>query len=633
MRHCFKLAMGVATAALSLTPCFAQRATLDVDKIANWPAPLYWQRPAPSGQADISGRIAPGVEKPQVEQAQINEAAVFVAMTPCRLVDTRGNGFTGLFGPPSMTGGSTRVFPVPSGSCSLPGTAVAYSFNIAVVPSPAGSPMRWLTAWPDGDTQPTIATLNDKAGLVTSNAAIVAAGNAGAIDVYVEDATDVILDVNGYYALPANLPFAGSAGAPALTFGSTNTGLYSAGTGEVGIAAGGNNVATVSSSGLSVPGNLDFGGMITYGGSPFIQNPTGPGLAVGLGARPGSVGNNTALGYWALGRITNGQVNTGVGSGAGEGIISGYDNVAVGTGALAGPIPIGTGAIAENTAVGTGALGSLGTGENNTALGYGAGANAASGSFNTFVGNSAAGNYQATAPATGSYNTFLGNDAGYYATSGSNNTLIGNNAGYGNASAAPMSGGNNTFVGNDAGYNVTSGVHDTFLGNNAGYNVTTGSDDILIGNQGNAADANLIRIGTTGEHTATFIAGIRGVTPGVSGPLPVVIDSNGQLGTTSSSRRFKTDIADMGDTTETLMSLRPVQFRYTAYGAGAPLQYGLIAEEVAEVAPELVAHDANGEIQTVYYDKVNAMLLKLVQEQQRTIEKLEARVANLESGR
>ena len=110
-----------------------------------------------------------------------------------------------------------------------------------------------------------------------------------------------------------------------------------------------------------------------------------------------------------------------------------------------------------------------------------------------------------------------------------------------------------------------------------------------------------------------------------------MIDSAGQLGTASSSRRFKTDIADMGDTTETLMSLRPVQFRYIAHGPGAPLQYGLIAEEVAEVAPELVAHNAKGEIQTVFYDKVNAMLLNQVQTQQRQIETQQKAIADLES--
>jgi hypothetical protein len=596
-----KLAVGVAAAALCLTPCFAQRATLDIDKVANWPAPLYWQHPAPSGQADSSGRTAPGEAKPRVETAQVNETAVFVAITPCRLVDTRNNGLfpdPSNFGGPSMGAGTTRVFPVPSGVCSLPATAVAYSFNIAVVP--AGATMRWLTAWPDGDTKPTLATLNDKAGLVTSNAAIVAAGNAGAIDIYVEDATDVIIDTNGYYALPANLPFAGSAAAPALTFGNTTTGLYSAGTGELGIAADGANVATVSSTGLSVPGNLDFGGMITYGGSPFVQTPSASGnLAIGLGATPTAGSNNTMIGTNAAHQLGQGVYDVAVGfealgnTSAGSNTL--WSTTAVGAYSL---YNVGTQSIFANTALGFYAGFAVTAGQSNTLIGTAAGYNETTGSDNTFLGTETAGNGSATTPATGSDNTFLGYQAGYNATSGSNNT----------------------FVGNDAGYAVTTGAHDTFLGNNAGYNVTTGSYDILVGNVGNAADLNLIRIGTSGEHNSTFIAGIHGVTPGLSGPLPVVIDSNGQLGTTSSSRRFKTDIADMGDTTETLMSLRPVQFRYTAYGPGAPLQYGLIAEEVAEIAPELVAHDASGEIETVFYDKVNAMLLNQVQTQQREIE-------------
>ena len=215
---------------------------------------------------------------------------------------------------------------MPSGPCSLPATAVAYSFNIAVVP--AGTIMRWLTAWPDGDTMPTLATLNDKAGLVTSNAAIVAAGNDGAIDIYVEDATDVIIDVNGYYALPANLPLWGSATNPALTFGDIATGLYSTNPGTVGIAAEGNNVATVSSTGLSVPGNLDFGKMITYGGSALVQVQSGlSNLAVGLGAGLGA-GNNTAIGSSALTIVTSGGANTAMGYAALSAVTSGRGNTA-----------------------------------------------------------------------------------------------------------------------------------------------------------------------------------------------------------------------------------------------------------------------------------------------------------------
>ncbi|MGB7759921.1 MAG: tail fiber domain-containing protein [Bryobacteraceae bacterium] len=595
-----KLAVGVAAATLCLMPCFAQRSTQDVDKVANWPAPLYWQQPAPSGQDNVNGRTTSAQETPHVATgAQLGVAAVFVAITPCRLADTRNSTFPAGFGPPTMTAGQTRVFAVPSGPCGLPATAVAYSFNIAVVP--VGSQMRWLTAWPDGETMPTLATLNDKAGLVTSNAAVVAAGNAGAIDIYVEDATDVIIDVNGYYALPANLPFGGTAAAPALTFGNTTTGLYSAGAGELGIAAGGANVATVSSTGLSVPGNLDFGGEITQSGAALLRSsPSTNDVYLGFNENASLAGTaNSALGSGALNSLgASATGNTGVGYAAGWGITSGGENVAVGNLAL-----YGGGGGGSNTAVGAGAL-SNASGMYNTALGYFAGWSASSGGYNTFLGYNTAYNGSSTPTATGSYNTFIGNEAGQDATSGSNNT----------------------FVGSFAGQSANSGSLNTFVGSGAGVNATSGSHNIFIGNSGTASpdtESSTIRIGGSFQ-SRTFIAGISGVTTGLSGALPVVIDSNGQLGTTSSSRRFKTDIADMGDTTETLMSLRPVQFRYTAYGPGAPLQYGLIAEEVAEIAPELVAHNANGEIETVFYDKVNAMLLNQVQTQQRRIEQLES---------
>ena len=312
--------------------------------------------------------------------------------------------------------------------------------------------------------------------------------------------------------------------------------------------------------------------------------------------------NNSALGSAALHSLgASATNNTGVGADAGWGITSGAANVAVGYFALY------DGGWGYGTAVGAFALSSSTSNMFNTALGYTAGKNLTTGGYNTYVGNSAGftGSWGGTPAGTGSYNTFVGNSAGANATSGGNNT---------------------------------------FLGNTAGQNATTGSYNVFIANQGTASpdtESNTTRIGDSNQNRA-FISGISGTTTGLSGALPVVIDTNGQLGTVSSSRRFKTDIADMGDTTETLMSLRPVQFRYTAYGPGAPLQFGLIAEEVAEVAPELVAHDANGEIETVFYDKVNAMLLNQVQTQQRQIEsqkeqfaerisQLESRLAELES--
>jgi hypothetical protein len=128
------------------------------------------------------------------------------------------------------------------------------------------------------------------------------------------------------------------------------------------------------------------------------------------------------------------------------------------------------------------------------------------------------------------------------------------------------------------------------------------------------------------------------VTTGATNAVAVLIDSNGQLGTTSSSRRVKFDIAGMGDGTDGLMRLRPVTFRYLAYGINAPLQYGLIAEEVAEVYPELVARNKDGEVETVMYQFLAPMLLNEVQkehrrneEQQKTIDRLEQRLQALEA--
>jgi Chaperone of endosialidase len=141
------------------------------------------------------------------------------------------------------------------------------------------------------------------------------------------------------------------------------------------------------------------------------------------------------------------------------------------------------------------------------------------------------------------------------------------------------------------------------------------------------------------NNQTSFFAGIRGVTTGNNDAIPVAIDSNGQLGTVSSSRRFKEDIHDMDTVSSGLMRLRPVTFRYQKpFGDGSrPIQYGLIAEEAADVYPDLVAHSADGQIETVKYQVLDSMLLnelqkehKQVQEQAETIRELEARLAVLE---
>jgi hypothetical protein len=128
----------------------------------------------------------------------------FYPATPCRVVDTRagdGSGLTGPFGPPSMDAMSARVFPIPSSSCGISPSAQAYSFNFTVVPPGI---LDYLTTWPDGQPQPLVSTLNDTLGVILANAAIVPAGNNGAVDVFVNDNTDVVIDFNGYFAPPGS---------------------------------------------------------------------------------------------------------------------------------------------------------------------------------------------------------------------------------------------------------------------------------------------------------------------------------------------------------------------------------------------------------------------------------------------
>jgi polyhydroxyalkanoate synthesis regulator phasin len=257
----------------------------------------------------------------------------------------------------------------------------------------------------------------------------------------------------------------------------------------------------------------------------------------------------------------------------------------------------------------------------------------------TGSGNTVNGAFAMEFNTTGGDNTATGHGALSSNTTGMGNTASGSGALYAN-----MTGGGNVADGLEAlGINTTGGGN-TASGWLALYSNTTGSNNVALGCQAAAAvlgsNSNNIHIGTQGSlndngtiriggnaalgdpatQSQFFASGIYGATTGASGALPVVVDSNGQLGTTSSSRTVKSDIEDMGDTTDTLMSLRPVRFRYKVYGPDSPLQYGLVAEEVAEVAPELVARDKDGKIETVFYDKVNAMLLNQVQTQQRLIE-------------
>jgi hypothetical protein len=339
--------------------------------------------------------------------------------------------------------------------------------------------------------------------------------------------------------------------------------------------------------------------------------------AIGDGAlRSNTTGNyNTASGSGALFYNTTGRSNNAVGSGALLYNTTGFDNNAIGNIALYNNT---TGA--HNTAVGDVALYSNTTGSFNTATGQGALFNN-NGSNNTATGTVALGSNT-----TGNNNTANGVRALLMNNDGRQNTATG-----ANALSSNTTGSFNTAEGVRALFLNTTGDNNIAVGNSAGSNLTTGSNNIDIGAFGATDEADTIRIGRPAIQNRTFIAGIRGVTTGVANAVPVLIDSAGQLGTMSSSRRFKKEIKPIDRASEVILALKPVTFHYKSDKTGTP-QFGLIGEEVAEVNPDLVVHDENGEIYTVRYDAVNAMLLNEFLKEHRKNEEQEKTIAELKSG-
>lgn len=321
--------------------------------------------------------------------------------------------------------------------------------------------------------------------------------------------------------------------------------------------------------------------------------------------------NITAIGHMALSANTGGSNSTAMGAQALLKNNAGYNNTAVGFAALNANT-----SGSSNTAVGTQALGNA-TGSNNTATGRLA-------------------LYSNT---TGSNNTAMGAEAlrgrrpdPYLADSGSNNTAVGHKA-----LTTNFAGAFNSATGGNALYANITGHHNTAIGYHAG-TYSTGHHNIYLTHQGVAGESNTIRIGMPSLQLHTFITGVSGVF--LSG-ASVVVDTNGQLGVVPpSSRRYKEDIQDLGAASEGLLHLRPVTFRYKADAVpGAhPRNYGLIAEEVAEVYPDLVAYGPDGQVETVQYHQLIPMLLNELQqqhrqneEQDRQIQALTARVAELEA--
>jgi hypothetical protein len=308
---------------------------------------------------------------------------------------------------------------------------------------------------------------------------------------------------------------------------------------------------------------------------------------------------------------TTGKNSTFVGAGTGNAFISGFGG---------------------NSGFGAGALKSNTTGGANTAVGYNGLRYNTTAAYNSAFGNSAL-----QSNTMGSRNSAVGLYALRYNTAGYDNTAVGvsalNSSNGSQNSALGISAfwGNTTGFGNSAvGASAlagnTTGSLNVAVGRIAGQIQTTGSNNIYLASSGVAAESGRIRIGTSGTHNLTFIAGIRGVTTVNANAIPVLIDSTGQLGTTSSSRSVNKEIRDMGDATDRLLDLRPVTLRYKQdqtlpSGGKVPPEYGLIAEEVAKVFPDLVVYDERGQPFTVKYHEIAPMLLNEMKKLRSKIEK------------
>jgi Chaperone of endosialidase len=299
------------------------------------------------------------------------------------------------------------------------------------------------------------------------------------------------------------------------------------------------------------------------GGYPGFNTAEGQNALLNLDVNGGLA--NTAVGWFALSSNVDNDFSTAVGAGA---LLFNRES--------------------SNTAVGAAALLSNDQGSDNTAVGVAVLLNNVDGFEHTACGSNAL-----VSNTTGVQNTAFGAGALGSTTTGSTNVAVGRGA---------------------LGLNTT-GSSNIALGFNAGIGVTTGNNVISIGNSIFAANVD----------NSCFIGNIFGVTT-VNVGTPVLVDSAGQLGTISSSRRFKHEIKSMGEASESILALKPVTFRYRSDRNGTP-QFGLIAEDVAKVNPDLVVRDENGDIYSVRYDQVNAMLLNEFLKEHRRVEELKSAMA------
>ena len=511
--------------------CLAGVAVAQQDEapLKNWTAPPYWTPPAPvkEDRPDLQMQVSAQGMTAHTE-ALPSSPLPFTAIVPCRVADTRtGAGFSGQYGPPSLSPGN-RDFTI-TGQCGIPSGAVAVSFNFSVISMTTTGDLRTV---PAGGTTPLVATMTwTGATGVISNAAVVPLGTGGAITVRLDGAStiDLIIDVNGYYG-PQSVVTSLTGGGSTLT-------------GDVTLAAGSNIAITPSGNTLTIAMSGVPGGTLPAGAS-------------------GQTLRSNGSAWLASSALTNDGTNVG---------ISGNLSMpATTSGGAAGVLFLGTTSFlhnygpagAHNTFVGESAgnftMGGSGPqGKYNTASGY-------QSLYSNTMGyeNTASGSQSLLSNTTGFYNTASGagslnaNTMGTYNTASGSTSLYSNTMGYGNTATGYQSlysnttgsnniasgvdslvynttGSWNTASGFNSLYSNTTGSYNTALGQGAGSNLTTGNYNIDIGNAGAAAEGNTIRIGTAGNQSRAFVAGIRGVTPGVSDGWAVIIDSNGQLGTSA----------------------------------------------------------------------------------------------------
>jgi hypothetical protein len=385
------------------------------------------------------------------------------------------------------------------------------------------------------------------------------------------------------------------------------------------------------------------------GGYPGGNTAEGQNALLSLNVNTGT--NNTAVGFFSLKSNVEGQLNTAVGAG------TLFNNTAHRNTAIGGAAMFSNTVGTFNTAVGMLGLFSNTTGSSNTAVGDGALLNNTAGSFNTGIGrvallsnttgsgNVATGAQALVSNTTGDRNTAYGYQSLLDNTTGESNTAIGfgalnnNTTGFQNAATGAgalfsnTQGEGNTATGWHALYNNISGAN-TAIGYGALANNTTGGINTALGaNTGLTVTtaSNVIVIGTVGANVSNscYIGNIWNQ-PG--GSQAVYVNSEGKLGAQVSSRRFKDEIKPMEQTSEVIYGLKPVSFRYKAeIEPSRPLSFGLVAEDVEKLAPNLVTRGSDGKVNSVRYDAVNAMLLNEFLKEHKKVETQEATIGQLKS--